>query len=274
MLQEVFRNHDLKESINPDEAIAYGATVRAAQLLDKKASTQMLGEKLPIGIGIGLLEDQYDIILKRNTDIPSREVTKNYCTVVNNQKGMTFKVSSDNFKILLYFFFQIYEGERPIASKNTLLGEFTIEFPPKDSGEVSVALTMSIDKNGILTAYAKYEDKIEDFVIDVEKVISGDSVQEMLNALEINRITDRAEAEAKRARGEMRINIEHIKAICKKEQSSETKDLMEKIKGIDRWLSSTQEPLTPEIREKFINIEDKAKELAQKYNKSITSFKN
>ena len=85
---------------------------------------------------------------------------------------------------------------------------------------------MSIDKNGVLIAYAKYEDKVEDFVIDLEKVISGDSIQEMLNALELNRLTDKAEEEAKRARAEMRTNIEHIKAVWGKEKRPDMNNLM------------------------------------------------
>lgn len=132
---------------------------------------------------------------------------------------------------------------------------------------------MSIDKNGVLIAYAKYEDKVEDFVIDLEKVISGDSIQEMLNALELNRLTDKAEEEAKRARAEMRTNIEHIKAVWEKEKRSDMNNLMEKIKEIDQWLFSTKDPLTAKIRKTFIDIEDEAKKFVQKYNKTLTSFK-
>ncbi|KAE9546401.1 hypothetical protein FO519_010387, partial [Halicephalobus sp. NKZ332] len=95
MLREFFTNQTLNESINPDEAVAYGATLRAAQILDGKAFPHVLVEKLPIGIGTDLSEDRYDIILKRNTLIPSREVTKNYTTAFNNQESIDFDVSCD-----------------------------------------------------------------------------------------------------------------------------------------------------------------------------------
>ena len=94
MLKEFFPNQALKESINPDEAIAYGATVRAAQFLDSNPDNKALLEKLPIGIGVGLLEDRYEIVLRRNTHIPCKPVKKNYVTSFNNQEALKFVVSS------------------------------------------------------------------------------------------------------------------------------------------------------------------------------------
>lgn len=132
---------------------------------------------------------------------------------------------------------------------------------------------MSIDRNGILTAYAEYKGKKEQLVIDSKKIVSGDNIQEMLNALEMNRKTDKAEDEAKRSRMQLRQNIEFITAVCEKEKEINTEKLMQKIKEIDEWLSSTTDPLTPDIREKFVSIEDEATTLLAKYHKTLTSFK-
>ncbi|KAE9554033.1 hypothetical protein FO519_002729, partial [Halicephalobus sp. NKZ332] len=223
-----------------------------------RSAEHVLHEKLPIGIGIGLFEDRYEIILKRNTNIPSEPVTKNFTTVFNKQDRIMFKV---------------YEGERVIASKNTLIDSFILEVPPKPAGDISVPLTMSIDTNGILRAYAEYNGKRQELTIQPDKMVSGDNIQEMLNALETNRRTDKAEAEAKRVRTQLRGNIEFIKDACEKEKNAKTQKLMSKIKEIDQWLCSTTEPLTPEIREKFVSIEDEATKLLTKYHKTITSLK-
>ena len=93
MLEELFSDQTLNESINPDEAVAYGATIRAAQILDGNAFPYFLIEKLPIGIGVGSNEDRYSIILPKSTIIPSNEVTQSYTTVFNNQKSISFNVS-------------------------------------------------------------------------------------------------------------------------------------------------------------------------------------
>ncbi|KAE9547044.1 hypothetical protein FO519_009743, partial [Halicephalobus sp. NKZ332] len=187
MLHRLFPNQTIKESINPDEAVAYGATIRAAQILDSKNTHKVLYEKLPIGIGVALVEDRYEIILRRNTSIPSETVKKDFTTAFHDQTCMTF--------------------------------------------------------------------------------------EEMLNALETNRNTDKAEMEAKRARMQLRQNIEFIKDVCEKEKEVNTEHLTQKIKEIDEWLFATKEPLTKEIREKFIEIEDEATKLLAKYHKTIFSFK-
>ena len=168
----------------------------------------------------------------------------------------------------MYLPFQVFEGERLIASKNTRLGSFTIDVPKKAVGEIEVPLTMSIDRNGILVAYAEYDGKKEQLRINPDKMSSGDNIQEMLNALETNRKTDRIQAEANRARSQLRTNIEFMKNACKKENNTKTKKLMKKIEEVDKWLSSTKEPLTSEIREKFMRIEDEATKLFITYEKA------
>ncbi|KAE9545947.1 hypothetical protein FO519_010841, partial [Halicephalobus sp. NKZ332] len=107
---------------------------------------------------------------------------------------------------------------------------------------------MSIDKNGILKFYAECEGKREQFVIDPDKMSSGDKLEEMLREMKINEKADKIEDEAKQKRTNMRTNIEYIKAA---------------LNEIGEWLSSTNEPLTPEIKQKFVSVEDEAKRLAR-----------
>ena len=171
------------------------------------------------------------------------------------------------------FLFQIYEGERPLASKNNHLGKFSIEVPPRDAGDVSVLLQMSIDKNGILKVYAECEGRKEEFIIDPDKMSSGDKIEEMLEEMEINEEQDKIKNRENEARSDMRTNIERIKAANEKEKGVSNQRLMDIVKEIDAWLSSTKEPLTTEIIRKFVNIENEAEKLVKKYNKTLTSFK-
>ena len=94
MLRDIFPNKTLSEAINPDEAVAYGATLRAAQLLDPEKSEGFgIMDKLSLGIGVALVENRYEILFKRNTRFPAKSEKKMYCTVFNNQEAMTFDVS-------------------------------------------------------------------------------------------------------------------------------------------------------------------------------------
>uniref|UniRef100_A0AC34RS03 Uncharacterized protein n=1 Tax=Panagrolaimus sp. JU765 TaxID=591449 RepID=A0AC34RS03_9BILA len=90
----------------------------------------------------------------------------------------------------------------------------------------------------------------------------------MLNALETNRRTDKAQAEANRARSVLRQNIEYIKSYLDPHPPSEDKaNLMKKIEEIDKWLISNKKELTNDIRNKFESIEEDAKKMLIKYPK-------
>ena len=78
--------------LNPDEAVAYGAAIRAAQLTDPShRDFAYITNVLPIGIGIGLVEDQYSLMVKCGTKYPTR-IKKRYFTTENNQKEANINV--------------------------------------------------------------------------------------------------------------------------------------------------------------------------------------
>ncbi|KAA0191443.1 hypothetical protein HAZT_HAZT004038 [Hyalella azteca] len=138
MLEEKFPNKEIKRTINPAEAVAYGAAVQAAMLNnDRSVKHIQLTDVTPLSLGKAIIGDKMSIIIKRNSKIPV-ECTRNYTTVEDYQKFVLIKV---------------YEGESAVASRNNLLGEFRVEgIEVALAGVPSIDVTFSLDKNGILSA--------------------------------------------------------------------------------------------------------------------------
>ncbi|KAK7261452.1 hypothetical protein RIF29_27764 [Crotalaria pallida] len=141
LLQDFFNGKDLCKSINPDEAVAYGAAVQAALLREdiKNVPDLVLLDVTPLSLGLGLLRDEMSVVIPRNTPIPVK-ITREYVTAKDNQTSIPIKV---------------YEGERTRASDNNLLGSFDLYgVPPAPRGH-PFDVCFAIDYNGILTVYAE-----------------------------------------------------------------------------------------------------------------------
>ena len=140
LLKDFFKGKELCMSINPDEAVAYGAAVQAALLSEgfKNVPNLVLQDVAPLSLGVSLKGDIMDVVINRNTSIPVKK-TKFYKTVVDNQASVAIKV---------------YEGERARASDNNLLGMFTLSCIPGPRGQPLVKC-FTIDENGILTVSVK-----------------------------------------------------------------------------------------------------------------------
>ncbi|XP_058741081.1 heat shock cognate 70 kDa protein-like [Vicia villosa] len=139
-LMEFFNRQDLCMSINPDEAVAYGAAVQAALLSEgfRNVPNLVLQDITPLSLGMFILGDIMSVVIPRNTCIPIK-ITKGFETTEDNQSLANI---------------QVYEGERTRASDNNLLGSFTLSnIPPAPRG-YSINVCFAMDENGILTVTA------------------------------------------------------------------------------------------------------------------------
>jgi len=136
MISDFFGGKKLNHSIHPDEAVAYGAAVQAANLTgDSKLDNLLLIDVAPLSLGVETEGGLVDVLIPRQTSVPTKK-TKIYSTASHNQPGVTI---------------QVYEGERPMTRDNNKLGEFTLDgLPPMPRGRPQIEVTFDMDTNGIL----------------------------------------------------------------------------------------------------------------------------
>ena len=167
-----FFGKELSKSLNPDEAVAYGASVQAASITGLKKNGPLLVDVAPLSLGIETAGGINTILIKRNTSIPTKK-EQLFSTFENNQPAATIK---------------IYEGERQLTKDNRLLGQFILKkIPPAPKGVPKIKITYDIDVNGILlvTAVIEGSDKIQKLKIDSNRgTLTEDEIKKMVDDAE------------------------------------------------------------------------------------------
>jgi molecular chaperone DnaK len=189
IVKEIFGKEPHK-GVNPDEVVAVGAAIQGA-VLTGDVKDLLLLDVTPLSLGLETKGGVFTKLVERNTTIPT-EKKETFTTAEDNQTAVTIKV---------------YQGERPMAADNRLLGEFNLEgIPPARMGTPQIEVAFNIDANGILNVTARDKGTGKEQTIKIES--SGGLSKDEIDRMQRDADSHAAEDKRKRDLAEARNNAD------------------------------------------------------------------